>query len=95
MATFIASYDLKETQPDPHPTFLKEAEKRGWSRWFERVRLPNTTLVGTFTTAAEAVAALDETRAATEKNIRSTVTMEKWIIAQYGGAPSFDSNETQ
>jgi hypothetical protein len=94
---FIASYDLIETKPDPHKAFLENAKKHGWGdawikgengKWY---RLPNTTLVGTFGTRDEAVAALKATKADTEKEIRTKVTMEKWIVADYTNA-TFDSD---
>jgi len=99
MPTFIASYDLKETRPDPHQVFIEKAEKRGWSVWIKSsddkwYRLPNTTLEGTFDTREEAAAALKATRADTEEEIGIRVTMEKWIVAQYSGA-SFNSDEQQ
>ena len=99
MATFIASYDLKETNPDPHSTFLKKAVEKGWLLWILSsndlwYRLPNTTLVGTFQNQQTAVAALEATREATEREMGRTVTMEKWIVAQYDVA-NFNSDVTQ
>jgi hypothetical protein len=90
MPIFIASYDLTETRPDPHQTFLEKAEKRGWSVWIqgnaEWHRLPNTTLEGTFDNRDDATAALKAAKADTEKAIGIAVTMEKWIVVQYSGA---------
>jgi hypothetical protein len=98
MPTFIATYDLKETRPDPHQTFIEKAETHGWSAWIKGngkwYRLPNTTLEGTFDTRDAAVAALKAARTDTEKEIGIAVTMEKWIVAQYGTA-TFNSDETQ
>jgi hypothetical protein len=96
MPSFIASYDLKETRPDPHGVFLEKAEKRGWRAWIKGsdkwYHLPNTTLEGTFDTRDEASAALKATRADTEKEIGVTVTMEKWIVVESNGA-TFNSDE--
>jgi hypothetical protein len=91
MTTFIASYDLKEINPDPHSTFLAESRKRGWNYWILGsndvwYRLPNTTLVGDFSDLSSAETALEATRAATEVQIGRLVTMEKWIVAQYSTA---------
>jgi hypothetical protein len=33
MPRFIATYDLEETTPDPHHTFLLQARAQGWKRW--------------------------------------------------------------
>jgi hypothetical protein len=60
-------------------------------QWY---RLPNTTLAGVFDTTALAEAALEKTRAATEKAIGITVTIEKWIVAEYSSA-RFNSDQTQ
>jgi hypothetical protein len=92
MPKFLASYDLKETKPDPHETFLEKAEEFGWSAWVKPTgsilwcRLPNTTLRGTFITLAQAVNALKATRTAAQRALRITVTMEKWFVAQYSGS---------
>jgi hypothetical protein len=48
----LVTYDLKETDPDPHSEFITQAEARGWAayKWGPQsqkwLRLPNTTLVG-------------------------------------------------
>ena len=94
MPKFLATYDLKETKPDPHETFLEEAKPHGWEPWIKSsdkkwYRLPNTTLWGTFDDREKAVAALKATKADTEKEIGIKVTMEKWIVVQYGGS-TFD-----
>jgi len=88
MPTFIASYDLKETNPDAHSKFLAQSRNHGWNYWIlssENVwyRLPNTTLDGRFETMTAAETALEATRAATQAEIGLPVTMEKWAIAQY------------
>jgi|ERR1700722_946888 hypothetical protein len=97
MPTYLASYDLKEAYPDPHPIFLKHAVNHGWRLWIlssENVwyRLPNTTLEGTFTDLQAAVSALEATRATTERELGRVVTMSKWIVADYGSA-RFNSDE--
>jgi hypothetical protein len=99
MPSFIATYDLKETNPDPHSKFLEQARKHGWNYWILSsqniwYRLPNTTLEGTFDTQQAAVAALKATRAATQAEMGRTVTMEKWIVVRYVES-NFDSDKTQ
>jgi hypothetical protein len=99
MPTFIATYDLKETNPDPHSTFLAQSRKHGWNYWILSsantwYRLPNTTLQGIFDNQDAAVAALKATRAATEKEMNKVVTMEKWIVAAYSTS-NFGSDVTQ
>lgn len=99
MPTFIVSYDLRNTTPDPHSKFLEVAGKKGWLAWIlssDNVwyRLPNTTLVGDFTTQEDAVRALESTRSTTASEIGGQVILEKWIVAQYGSA-RFDSDVKQ
>jgi hypothetical protein len=99
MPTFIASYDLKETRPDAHATFLEKADARGWSYWKKGkdgywYRLPNTTLVGSFGSRDAAVAALKATKADAQKELGIKVTLEKWIVAQSSGS-TFASDEKQ
>jgi hypothetical protein len=99
MATFIATYDLRQTNPDPHSKFLEKSRVFGWNYWILSdnsiwYRLPNTTLVGTFETMAAAEQALQATRTATQTDLGVAVTMEKWIIAQYTPA-RFNSDTTQ
>ncbi|BBC02470.1 MULTISPECIES: hypothetical protein [Bradyrhizobium] len=99
MPTYLASYDIKETSPDPHSTFLKQAAAHNWKLWILATnniwyRLPNTTLEGTFANIEAAKAALEATRAATEREMGRTVTMNKWIIVDYG-ASSFNSDQRQ
>ena len=96
MPTFLASYDLKETNPRPHETFLNKAVKRGWNLWIKGgsgklYRLPNTTLEGTFETRKDAVAALKAAREDTAKELDIPVDMEKWIVAEYSGS-TFNSD---
>ncbi|MBR0860922.1 hypothetical protein ACVIWV_006027 [Bradyrhizobium diazoefficiens] len=99
MPRFIASYDLKETRPDPHEHFLTNAIECGWSPWIvdddTLFTLPNTTLQGSFVDQTQAVAALNAARAETEKELGITVIMEKWIVAQSVINPAFDSNEKE
>ena len=97
MPMFIVSYDLKETDPDPHQTFLEKAKEHGWKLWIKgksgtSYRLPNTTLEGSFDTRAEAVTALKATRNDTAEELGIKVTMEKWIVAEYSGS-TFDSDK--
>ncbi|KRQ96830.1 hypothetical protein [Bradyrhizobium valentinum] len=99
MPTFVASHDLKETNPDPHAMFLRQAVAHNWTPWILGsnnvwYRLPNTTLVGTFESMAIAEARLEATRVATQNEMGRTVTMNKWIIAEYGAA-RFNSDEGQ
>lgn len=99
MATFILSYDLRKTTPDPHAKFIEAAVKNGWMPWIlsgDNVwyQLPNTTLVGDFATEQDAVRALESTRSATQAQIGGQVILEKWIIAQYASA-RFDSDVKQ
>ena len=99
MPTFIATYDLKETNPDPHSKFLAQARNYGWNYWIlssDNVwyRLPNTTLDGTFETMEAAENALLATRAATEAEMGRPVTLQKWIIAQRDGS-RFNSDSHQ
>jgi len=97
MPSFIACYDLKETNPSPHTKFLEKALANKWFLWIrasngKAYRLPNTTLIGIFATRDAAVAALEKTRADTQAELGRTVTMPKWIVALYDGA-QFDSDE--
>ncbi|KRQ16863.1 hypothetical protein [Bradyrhizobium manausense] len=99
MPAYVASYDLKETKPDPHPTFLKQAAAQGWKLWIlssnnVRYRLPNTTLIGTFDNLAVAEARLEAARLATENEMGRNVTTSKWIVAEYGPT-RFNSDERQ
>ncbi|MBS0529646.1 MAG: hypothetical protein JSS22_09690 [Proteobacteria bacterium] len=99
MPSFIASYDLKETTPSPHVSFLDQATKHGWKLWILSskniwFRLPNTTLEGSFATKADAVAALKNARAATEAELGRPVTLLKWIVVDFSAA-SLDSDVSQ
>jgi hypothetical protein len=99
MPTYLASYDLNETNPDPHSTFLKQAVAHNWKLWILGgnnvwYRLPNTTLVGTFESLAAAETALEATRAATQNEMGRTVTMSKWIVVDYQNG-RFNSDERQ
>ncbi|MCP3460568.1 hypothetical protein [Bradyrhizobium sp. CCGUVB23] len=55
-------------------------------------RLPHTTLQGTFAEIGVAELALEAARAATEREMRSPVTINKWIIVQYD-SDRFNSDE--
>jgi hypothetical protein len=89
MAAFIASYDLKETKPQPYGEFIAQAEKRGWSTWIKSSKgqwnkLPNTTLTGDFVDIDAAEKALADTRVATQAALGISVSLEKWIISARG-----------
>lgn len=99
MPRFIASYDLKSSSPNPHSTFLDEAKKLGWQCWILSsndfwYRLPNTTLVGTFSDMNAAKVAFNAIKPATEAVIGVAVIVEKHIIAEYSSV-SFNSDVTQ
>ncbi|WP_275497344.1 hypothetical protein [Bradyrhizobium yuanmingense] len=99
MPNYLASYDLKETSPDPHSVFLKRAIAYGWSCWILAsnnvwYRLPNTTLVGAFDYLAVAEMKLESARVATQNELGRAVTMSKWIIVDYGSV-RFNSDERQ
>jgi hypothetical protein len=88
MPNFLATYDLKETKPDPHSAFLQHAQTNGWNYWILSSdnfwhRLPNTTLVGDFPSMGAAHTALEATRLATERQLGIPVIMEKWIVVRY------------
>jgi hypothetical protein len=89
MLSFIATYDLRETNPDPHTTFLNKSRSFGWNYWILSTtnntwyRLPNTTLVGQFETMDTAVTALEATRVATQHEMGRIVNMDKWIVTQF------------
>jgi hypothetical protein len=98
MGMYLASYDSKQTVPNPRSEFLKQAGKNGWQLWIlgrqnKRHHLPNTTLVGSFDLLSTAKAALELTRNATAQALRTPVTMEKWIISEMG-ASRFSSDVT-
>lgn len=99
MPEFIATYDLKETTPSPHSKFLENAVKNKWQLWILGqtnflYRLPNTTLIGTFADRNTAVAALEKTRADTQRDLGRTVTMEKWIVSDHSSA-TFVSDQSK
>jgi hypothetical protein len=98
MPNFIATYDLNEKN-SPHFAFLEAAEEIGWVTWIksstqEWNRLPNTTLLGDFPSLEEAVQSFRSIKAEAEKKLRSTITLEKWIVVHYS-ASRFISNEKQ
>jgi hypothetical protein len=88
MPRYIATYDLKRTNPDPHPVFLRKARLRGWNFWLlgtDNVwrRLPNTTLQGVFANLAAARESLDEAKTATEQEVGLPVVVEKLFVANF------------
>ena len=98
MANFIATYDLNDKN-NPHDEYLEAAEKCGWYPWIRAsdskwYRLPNTTLKGEFDTKDAAVAAFKSIKGVAEKSLGSTITVEKWFVAQYS-ASSIDSDHVE
>lgn len=97
MSSFIATYDLKETNPDGHSIFLKHARRHGWNYWIQAdddalwYRLPNTTLEGSFSTREDALSALRATLSAAETELGRQLIMTKWIVADYNRA-TFNSD---
>lgn len=96
MPKFVASYDLNNRN-NPHTEFLQAAETLGWVTWVQSsdgtwYRLPNTTLRGDFDDHEAAVKAFKAIKPKAEKELGSTITVEKWIVAGYSGS-SFDSDE--
>ncbi|WP_146101364.1 hypothetical protein [Bradyrhizobium sp. AC87j1] len=94
MPTFVASYDLEKTNPDPHGEFLKQAQQYGWKTWILSNgniwhHLPNTTLEGTFDNITIARNAFNAAMVATAKV--KPIVVEKWIIVEYGNN-LFDSD---
>jgi hypothetical protein len=96
MPRFLATYDLQGAHPDPHSAFKSQARTCGWSDWIvasngHQYKLPNTTLVGDFeniqTAQNQFFLAVSKTVA-----LRYSVTVEKWIIVEYGNA-KFNSDE--
>jgi hypothetical protein len=88
MATFLVSYDLQSTTPDPHTTMLSLASVYGWA--FEMPctdgitrRLPNTTLWGTFADMAAAERGFQSLVQGTAVALGRTVNAEKWVIVSY------------
>lgn len=99
MTSYVISYDLKKTNPDPHSEFLKQAGKVGWNTWILGsngfwYRLPNTTLVGDFADQATAKAAFEKAVEATAREIKGSVVVEKFFLAAYSEA-FFNSDVTQ
>ncbi|WP_425665712.1 hypothetical protein [Sinorhizobium fredii] len=98
MTDFIAVYDLKKTTPSPYSEFINQAENRGWSRWIwgpkngKWLKLPNTTLIGDFSSAEAAKNAFDQAVAAAGQAIGLKVVVEKHLIATYE-ARSYSSDE--
>jgi hypothetical protein len=87
MPRFIASYDLNE-QNSPHYEFLEAAKKHGWEPWIlssnnKWYRLPNTTLAGSFDNQEAAVSAFKAIKPSAEAELGSSITLEKWIVANY------------
>lgn len=100
MPDYLVTYDLRVTDPDPHGEFLDQAVARGWAvfKWGPQsqkwLRLPNTTLVGEFSSRDAAKDAFDQARAATQSVLGVRVTVEKYILSTYGNA-LFSSDESE
>ena len=99
MPNYIATYDLKKTNPEPYGAFLEAAESLGWNTWIksdggEWYRLPNTTLEGEFKDIDAATHAFHAIKPSAEASLGRTITVEKFIVAQYSTA-KFNSDETQ
>jgi hypothetical protein len=99
MASFLLSYDLKNTTPSPYATFLAKSASLGWSAWIKgstgvMYRMPNTTLIGSFPTMDAAEKAMNDPKLATQQAIGTAVTIEKFVIVEYVSA-RFNSDEKQ
>ncbi|WP_018900408.1 hypothetical protein [Rhizobium sp. 2MFCol3.1] len=99
MPKFIACYDLNERN-NPHSEFLKAAYDLGWSVWIkdsggEWNKLPNTTLKGTFTDSDAAVKAFKDIKPAAEKKLGKSITIEKWVVANYSSATLHSDEESK
>ncbi|KFC63958.1 hypothetical protein FG93_05468 [Bosea sp. LC85] len=94
---FVITYDLKSTDPDPHTPFLKHALTHGLSSWTdvggEMMKLPNTTLTGSFASLAEAEAAFDRALQATRRELWAPVTLVKRFIIPQGAGGLVLSNQ--
>ena len=91
MPKYLATYDFKDTIPDPHATFLQKAVQQGWQVWILTQasiwnRLPNTTIIGEFASQVVADRAFDAAVAATAIAIRRPVIVEKYILVDYQSA---------
>ncbi|TCP96729.1 hypothetical protein C8J46_108107 [Sphingomonas sp. PP-F2F-A104-K0414] len=83
---------------DPHKEFLLQAEPSGLLYIYQTkgtrkvLRLPNTTLWGTFADRNAAIAAFDAALAATATKLGQTIKLEKRVITALT-APYFDSDK--
>lgn len=87
MSDFLVTYDLQATRPDPHSEFLAQAEAQGWAVYMwgptskKWLRLPNTTLFGSFNNKDAAKKAFDAAATNTRsKNFK--VVVEKYILVE-------------
>jgi hypothetical protein len=100
VANFLLSYDVKSTNPEPYSALIAQLSKVGWSAWIwgaqpnKWLHLPNTTFVGSFANYSTAKKAFDDAVAAAAKDIKISVHVEKWIIAEYSTA-SYGSDKTR
>jgi hypothetical protein len=88
MAHILVTYDLKKTDPAPHRVFIEEAEKQDLLYVHQvdsgkLVRLPNTTLWGSFDDAAAARAAFDKAVKAAEKRLGIKIKLERRVITPF------------
>jgi hypothetical protein len=92
MIAYLATYDLKRTMPDPYGPFLSAAGRHGWYTWIfddssgRPYKLPNTTIQGTFADYGAAARAFDSALQEAALQIGRDITVEKYIIAERGGA---------
>ncbi|RWN05735.1 hypothetical protein [Mesorhizobium sp.] len=86
---YLVTYDVAETRPDPHGKLLDLADEHGWSsyiwgetsgKWFH---LPNTTLVGEFSTQSDAKRAFDALVAAVSEEINRPIKVTRFFLGRY------------
>ncbi|TGS95265.1 hypothetical protein EN814_16310 [Mesorhizobium sp. M2D.F.Ca.ET.171.01.1.1] len=86
---YCITYDIADSRPDPHGKLLELADEHGWSsyiwgetsgKWYH---LPNTTLVGEFSTQADAKGAFDALVAAVSLEINRPVKVTRFFLSRY------------
>lgn len=96
---FVATYDIASAHPDPHTTVLREAPNHGWSAIIScndgvaRRHLPNTTLQGSFETAADATSAFRQLISASQSKLGRRIEVERLAIFVWTGGSIFDLHE--
>jgi hypothetical protein len=84
---FVISYDLEETDPDPHKPFLTAAANHGLLYVFRSKnyvnRLPNTTVWGEFNDINAAKMAFKAAIAEAAKVIGRAINVEKVFVAWF------------